>query len=519
MSLADIQAMKALKLIQQASNLWNSVVNIFDKTAVVTSGYYDKNGVFTTSATYSSTNLMKVTPNNLYITNVSSLHGEIAFWDGNKQPITGIGLIANSWSSTIYVPNNSNIQYMTIPYNKSTENIGALMVVQGDQLPTNYLPFGAKNLQLKIQRDLQSIMNTLWYSSKNIFNKDDVVTGGYYDKNGVFASSPLYTSTGKMEVQPNTQYISNVTTLHGEVAFWDSNKQPITGIGLIANSWSSGVITIPNNPNVKYMTFPFSNSENLGNLMVVQGNTLPSSYTPFGVNSVTLKNSYKSVGKSMLIFGDSITETAIVSDDGSTYTEQSGWTNWITYSKATLQLGQVWNYAKSGATYKDRTLGGSVVTRQLISTQINSAIANNRPADIIVIAMGTNDGNTSLGDYTTAMSKTTLSSLDKTVLYEAIRWSFWTLRQQYPDAVCFVSTPLQRADIDQPQELIDAITKMANRYNFILIDAYNQSGIVRDFEVWNASGRFLADGLHPNTAGKQKLANLFSRVILNSMNY
>jgi hypothetical protein len=37
--------------------------------------------------------------------------------------------------------------------------------------------------------------------------------------------------------------------------------------------------------------------------------------------------------------------------------------------------------------------------------------------------------------------------------------------------------------------------------------------------VQSAAGRFLADGLHPNTVGKQKMGNLYSRVILNSMNY
>jgi lysophospholipase L1-like esterase len=112
------------------------------------------------------------------------------------------------------------------------------------------------------------------------------------------------------------------------------------------------------------------------------------------------------------------------------------------------------------------------------------------------------------------MSKTSLEELDRTNLYEAIRWAMWTLKTHYPDAVCFVATPIQRADREPIPELTEAIIKMANRYNFIVIPAESESGIIRDNEVWEAEGHDLIDGLHPNENGQKKLAKLYCSYIL-----
>lgn len=214
--------------------------------------------------------------------------------------------------------------------------------------------------------------------------------------------------------------------------------------------------------------------------------------------------------KKLLIFGDSITETATVSDDGATYTEGTR-TNWATYAKEELQVAEMWNYARSGAKWRDFTTDD---VRQKISHQIQTAIDNNRPADIIVISAGTNDNNSGVTDtYETAMAKE-ISELDRTVFSEAVRWGMYTLRNAYPDAICFVATPIQRAAREIDSDLIQAIVTMAKRYNFIVIPAHDESGIVRDFEVKSGEGRDLIDGLHPNDNGKKKMSNLYCSYIL-----
>ena len=216
-------------------------------------------------------------------------------------------------------------------------------------------------------------------------------------------------------------------------------------------------------------------------------------------------------GKSLLIFGDSITETAIISDDGATYTEGIQ-PNWPLYSKIALKIGEMWNYAKSGARYCDWS-STQIQHRQMVSEQINDAIANNRPGDIIVMSLGTNDTIWE-NNYNVAMGKGTLEELDRTDFSQAVRWAMWTLRTNYPNAICFVATPIQRASKEPSNMMNEAITQMANRYNFVVIPAHTESGIVRDFETVGANGRDLKDGLHPNANGQKKMSSLYNSYIL-----
>ena len=137
--------------------------------------------------------------------------------------------------------------------------------------------------------------------------------------------------------------------------------------------------------------------------------------------------------------------------------------------------------------------------------------------DIIVVSLGTNDGKqTPIDTYEEAMSVATLDGLDRTKLHQSIRYALWTLRKAYPDAVCFIATPIQRADREPLDEISSAIKKLGNRYNFIVIDAENESGIVRENEVWLSNGHYLKDGLHPNEEGSKRIAQLYASVILRS---
>jgi lysophospholipase L1-like esterase len=495
--------------------------NLFNK-ATVTLGYYVSNstGQLTAAAGFNTSDYIAVLPNTAYSRKQSNY---IGYFDANKVFISGTS------ASGLTFTTPANCYYIRITM--STAAIETEQVENGGT-STAYEPFLVTltkdvNLQKEsIPKDAITFEKTDFIkTTENVFDKNAIITGGYYGKTGTWGATTSYNSSGFVSIDYNKTYKVPVNGVKGDIAFWDKNKTVINGIGLSAGTWTDQIV-VPNNPLIKYLTFPLSLTENIDTLMVAPVDNFPQIYIPFGQKLLTLKNNAfiygtsikptpKTAGKTALIFGDSITETAVVSDDGATYTENTAWSSWVTYAKNTLQLGTVWNYAKSGASYKNRNL----LPRQYVGLQISSAMANNRPADIIVVAAGTNDGVTSLGSYDTAMAKTTLESLDVTNLYEAIRWAFWTIRKNYPNAVCFAATPLQRATNEPLSDLNTAIIKMANRYNFIVIDAANESGIVRDFEVDGATGRYLADGLHPNTEGKKLMANLFSRVIMNSMNY
>jgi lysophospholipase L1-like esterase len=222
-------------------------------------------------------------------------------------------------------------------------------------------------------------------------------------------------------------------------------------------------------------------------------------------------------GLRYLLFGDSITETATVLDDG-TYTEGLR-ANWPDSFRSFVSAAAVVNYAKSGAAYRDRT--GLASEWQKVSYQITKAIEHGKIADVVIVAAGTNDGATLLGDYTTAMGKATLADLDRTLLYEALRWAFWQIRTSWPLATCFAVLPIQRADATPESHvtMYDAIRSTAQRYNFVVIDALNESGIVRDFEVNGGAGRDLSDGLHPNTSGQAKMGKLIAARVRSALNF
>lgn len=372
-------------------------------------------------------------------------------------------------------------------------------------------------------------------SSTNIFNKTNIVIGEEVYSNGTFSAESKSAHTGYVEIPSlnnGSVYISGLTAYASGIGryvwFYDSDKLTIGTSERIPIDSTEELFIIPDE--AKYLAFSIYQRKtsaeivDLSNIQV-ELSVKKSAYTEYKTSIITL-NGYtlttnstmttppKTKGKNLLVFGDSISETATVSDDGSTYTEGLR-SNWPAFSRVSLQIGQMWNYAKSGAKYKDWE---TQTARQKISHQITTAIANNRPADLIVIAAGTNDNNDIMGNYATAMSKSTLNDLDRTNLYEALRWAFWTLHLNYPNAICFVVLPIQRALREQPVELITAITMMAKRYNFIIIDALSESGIVREFEIIDAAGRDLYDGLHPNSSGQLKMSELINSAILNYLN-
>ena len=173
-----------------------------------------------------------------------------------------------------------------------------------------------------------------------------------------------------------------------------------------------------------------------------------------------------------------------------------------------LQVKDFRNFAKSGASYREYN---GQETWQKISHQVATAISTGFTPDIVVIACGTNDGLTKLGDYDTAMGKA-INALDMSITADAMRKNLYEINKAYPNAKLFSCLPLQRADDETStrQPLYDLIRKMSSRYGFTVIDCHNESGIVKDFEIWQQQGRDLYDGLHPATSGQIKQAKLIA---------
>jgi lysophospholipase L1-like esterase len=524
--------------------------NIYNKVNAIIGKEVYGDGTFVTEDNSAVTGFIPLPPdtNNIYISGLTvyatGVDRYVAFYDVNKAFLAVFnnvdGLSKSITEKGFSVPTNSRYVAFSIYQRKTsgeTININSIQVeLGGIKSPYSEYELGISSIEnKKLFAEISPELLSYSVISTNVYDKSNTIIGKEVYGDGTFSTEVNSAVTGFIPLPPDTDniYISGLTTyafgFDRYVAFYDANKDFLavfSNVDGISKSITEKGFSVPTNS--RYVAFSIyqrkTSEETINiNLIQVEIGTTKNIYSEYevGISEINKKKIFasnqsrsipalKTSGLNMLCFGDSITETATVSDDGATYTEGTR-SNWTKFTKQALNIGTLWNYAKSGGNWKDIS---GLEFRQKISNQITAAINNSRPADIIVISCGTNSSNTDLGSYATAMSKSTLSALDRTLTYEAIRWSLWTLRLNYPDAHCFIATPLQRADREPLTDLSNAIKQMGNRYNFIIIDAEYESGIVKDFEVDGSLGRYLYDGLHPNESGQILMANLFSTKIL-----
>ena len=464
--------------------------------------------------------------------NLSEAGAKIAFYSQNKEYLKDISVIPTATD-----PNYTEID-LDISSDKYTNAKYCIISNYGNdkkmaKLVGAVAPIEVKEEVKQVKEKLKILEETSITTNDisikiddngNVFNKNSVVVGKEVYHDGSISNEPNSAISDYIPVYGKKMiFLNNLPVYNGlghYSRFYDENKNPIgENINSVLSQFSVKVPT-----NAHFFVFSVyqrwtSGSKDYSNVVVsFNGYQEYSEYSEIVKSIKGYKipqkaiNNVKTTDKKMLIFGDSITETASMDDDGSNYTEGVR-TNWMTFANIMLNTANFKNYAKSGAGWHDRS---GLAFRQNVSEQIQLAINDsaNDDAEIIVCSLGTNDGSAGSSTYEEAMDKTSIDSLDRTKLYEGIRWAMWTLRNKYPNAVCFCATPIQRASAEQESSLIEAITKMAHRYNFIIIDAYNESGIVRDFETVDAKGRYLYDGLHPNEDGAKKMAKLYANVIL-----
>jgi len=388
-------------------------------------------------------------------------------------------------------------------------------------------PAGAAyTVALDVPEGIEPLISATRPAGTNLLNPDQIVVGKEVYGDGTFPDQAASAISGYVPIPPGARHIS-ISGLTSYSAGMDRYVRFYSAPGVVVGgsqasiptASSSAIYSVPAGAwAVAFSIYQRKTSGETIDLTSVQVEVGadPSSFVAFSpalsqvAGRPVAAHRPVTTGMSMLCFGDSITETATVSDDGSSYTEGTR-DNWPARTAARLGL-RLWNYAKSGGNICDSASPESV--RQLASVQISTAIANSRPADIIVYAFGTNTI-PALGDYATAMGKATLNDLDRTKAYEALRWAFWTLRVAYPNAACFAGLPIQRADRDVVDDPVrEAIIKMAGRYGFTLVDGAQDSGIVRELETWGSAGADLYDGLHTGVGGITKLAHLYSARIL-----
>ena len=110
-----------------------------------------------------------------------------------------------------------------------------------------------------------------------------------------------------------------------------------------------------------------------------------------------------------------------------------------------------------------------------------------------------------------------LADLDITKVMDAMRINLRRLAENFPNAVLYYGTPMQAMKSEQltMRKIVNQFKLMAQTFNFKIIDAFEEVGVIRDFEILDGPGRYLTDGLHPNLAGKEKQGKYYANSIIN----
>lgn len=206
--------------------------------------------------------------------------------------------------------------------------------------------------------------------------------------------------------------------------------------------------------------------------------------------------------------GDSITQ-----GHGSSCTEK----NYVSLLKEKYHLAAARNYG----------VGGTRIAKKREASPIPEwdqdfclrAEAMDPDADLVLVFGGTND----FGHGDAPLGKSTDRTKD--TFYGALHVLMTTLLRRYPESEIVFVTPLHRLNEDDPygdgkkekssplKSYVEAIRETASYYSIPVIDLYGSSGLQPRVEEIGA--RYFIDGLHPNDAGYQRIADRIGNFLEN----
>ncbi|VAX45444.1 GDSL-like Lipase/Acylhydrolase [Acinetobacter calcoaceticus] len=416
----------------------------------------------------------------------------------------------------------AQIEYGSVITPFSAFSRGDILGIHGTHIKQTELKLGYDALAKNMLNSSTLLMGIEVYNDGSLLPQAQSVTTDLINVGGV----QNITLSG---LQPNPE-------IPRYYRFLDENKVYISR-GQVPNPNTTHTITIPSN--AKYIQISLLQRSatvlDTSSTQIEKGPTA-SAYEPYkaGVSSINgielIKGSgtgsssqvSRAYNRRVATLGDSITVTSDV--DNQIFDSHNWYENWVTYAFDQLKMADLRNTARSGAAFREYS---GQLTWQVMSNQVNWLINSGYVPEIIVMACGTNDAGVNTGDFDTAMSKTSLTDLNRALTLEAMRWALWSLKLAFPNAVCFYCNPLQRADEETVarKNMNENLVKMAKRYCFNVIDQYSNSGIIKELEIWKQNpsdpdaGTFLRDGLHPNSAGKQLQSNYICSQIIQRMMY
>lgn len=138
--------------------------------------------------------------------------------------------------------------------------------------------------------------------------------------------------------------------------------------------------------------------------------------------------------------------------------------------------------------------------------------------DIFVFAMGTNDGTIgTIEDALNGKDANDLSAEVRRTMAGGARWAIQKIIETYPNCRVYVSAPIQRADEtanEKGLQKTDILRGICNGLSVGFFNTFGECGITEKLET--GTGRYLRDGLHPDTEGQKLMGRYLAKEIRNN---
>lgn len=407
-------------------------------------------------------------------------------------------------TSGIYVVNADGHWYY---WSGSAWTDGGVYLSTGDAVPETRTIAGinlenditSDTLANAINKSLRAIFDDIYVSfehTKNLFDKNDIISGQYWDEYGNIVNSPTLYSSALIKVKPNTTYYINPS--YGQkITFWDDNGDFISSS---TSTVGTGRFTTPN---VECYCRFYGLLANLDTDMLCEGE-YPNEYIAYGYTkdiSYFKENLLKNIqyvdgnilnGKKIAQMGDSITWY-----DGNEYpnhTIAKGYASYLREAGAIVD-----NYGVSGAGWA--ALGVTLDMPEKVDT------IDFTDYDYCTMAAGINDF-----QYLNSPLGTILpigSAFDKETFTGGMQYTIEKILSQNKSIKLSIWTPIKStASLNNAintqnltlNDYCNRLKEVAKLYSIPVIDLNEQSGI----NGVNLS-TLTIDGLHLNNDGYKKV--------------
>ncbi len=385
----------------------------------------------------------------------------------------------------------------------------------------------------------KSLASATTTETGNLFDKT-AITSGYYINtlDGVLTPALNWAVSDFMPVEQSTDYYISGRTAHQNVAYYDFSKNLINTPPNGFPTWNSQLYNgkFTTGPTTAFVRMNVKNGTGAGDLDTIQfeKGSVATVYRAYGsVLMVNRINGQKILAETPVLaettgLADAILSVKVVAFGDSITSIPTNWT--VRFEEVTNILSLT-NMAISGAkiAWRDDTIetsnpptDGAASSNNVLWNQIKKWEATGPLVpNAIIIAMITNDVTqlSTMGTMEGAFAQD-LASTSQLTASGAFRKALQYLINLYPNTQIFYCTPIQSKHVLRTWDALNSASSLcasiAKRLNVKVIDCFNESGIVMEYEVAGGEGRYLYDGTHPKEAGAIKQGDYIANVFLNS---